>query len=754
MFTAFYIVLKMNRALNAMGSLGISSGSRSPILAEAPLLRASEDALNSLHLVSPTVATRNHANNQHSSPQSVTTSILPTPVGCSPGSATRTVVTMGNFEGDATRMQVVLDQSLDVTDAAAKRGNIVHFAIMGNVVPDVHQPTSGENGSGDSMSRALKMSNSGHPLRGTELVSKENVVLMIGARELGWLRLANTNPHMREIAPFDDPDSREVLKRKTPLHSYGLKTGLPSWHAHNQSLQLFDFEMTTDVAAVCMFIKLVSIAQLTMNAPGLVMCIAKRMQEFGDAVAYMSLFKFLETYDGTIQCGTERLLTGRELTMEGLGLLPAAREVITATLLFACTELTEYLDKGKLAHCITNGHAGSAHGGLWLCALGDDVIGKIPKGVQQSGMGEIAILYDDVHGEKSKWKDELNRVFKTFYSSFKSGEVNAPLYESFIAMSIATRGSPLPLKKLANDHCVCSGVCIHESTPFGTIQRRCIVNAANGEGDVIERISECWTGINTDAFTPSTYWGVATWCGGTVKDLCKHQKPVLNKLEKMSTHLYNVSVTLATLLSASVGGRRVVDHDDWKLLNGLLGPVVKTTKSGNQDMRVISFTHKSMDTAFIVLVHEAFIQESFDYKNCNMEQYMDNSAPFLAVEGFLALPDDFIIPLNLPGVSVAEVESIRNELGTRLWAIPKKRSTKEIASFTRSDYAAIAAMQASNEREIAIPGYHIFHTRQDCYDAFSGLNVSLVQCNVPGKARMTLDTDTSAHHALYYHLRQ
>jgi hypothetical protein len=115
----------------------------------------------------------------------------------------------------------------------------------------------------------------------------------------------------------------------------------------------------------------------------------------------------------------------------------------------------------------------------------------------------------------------------------------------------------------------------------------------------------------------------------------------------------------------------------------------------------------------------------------------------------VALPDESAIPLNLPGLSAAEVDVIRAYLGTRVWALPKKRSEKGIASFTTADYAAIYAMRNSERtaRTLTIPGYKILHTQQGSLDPFSGLNVGLAR--VPGKARMTLDADTTPYQSLF-----
>ena len=42
--------------------------------------------------------------------------------------------------------------------------------------------------------------------------------------------------------------------------------------------------------------------------------------------------------------------------------------------------------------------------------------------------------------------------------------------------------------------------------------------------------------VNTDAYTPSTFWSVATWCGSTKMDL-EADGPALNRSERLSTQL-------------------------------------------------------------------------------------------------------------------------------------------------------------------------------------------------------------------------
>jgi hypothetical protein len=637
---------------------------------------------------------------------------------------------------------------------------------MGNVVPDVHHAAPNGEDAKDSLTRALEMATSeGICLDENEKVNPNDVMLIIGPRELAWLRLINTSASKREITRFDDPNAMSILKRKTLLHDRVDATTLPTWAAHDKSLDLFENDMTENVMKVAMLLKLVSIAQLTMNAPGLVRVFAQKLsnRKHGDPVSFVSLFSFLDTYNGTIEQGVDRLLTKNdsnefELTPEGLGIMPAAEDVVEHVLSFAATQVKSYLKKGKIIHCVVNEDAEGGDGGLWLTSMGTDggrMVGNLPVGIASTG---VAVEYKPVDGGRVAWSNKFNHTFKSFLEKIDVGgvgDVDDYMFKAYVAMAVASHNTPLPLQDLRSSSTAsCQGICSNTSTPFGTIQRRFLVNgsmADSVESDLV-RVLESWSGINTDAYTPSTYWNVTTWCRGTQADL-QTPMPQFNRTEKMSTHLYNVSVTLASLLSFPVGDRSVGDFK-FERLNGLLGPVVSASAYGSvngidQPVRLVSFTHDLIDSAFVVLLPELFVQYSLDHHNYDLAGHARHNDPFMSVEGFVALPDEAAIPLNLPGLSAAEVDGIRSELGTRVWALPKKRSEKGIASFTNADYAAIAAMRKSDEnmRAFTLPGYKILHTQQGSFDSFSGLSVGLAL--VPRKARMTLDADTTSYHSLF-----
>ncbi len=678
-------------------------------------------------------------------PASALPSSMVESIGCSANALTRTVVVAGNFEGDSTRLDVVMQQSRPIAVKAASHNNRLCYAFLGNVVPDVHTSTQSGGGTG-SFERVVEMARMGITIEEGVVVMPEDVTLIAGPRELAWLRLANVSAS-REITRYDDPRAKGVLSRPTPFSEAPGISRLPGWVAHNESLHELQKDGSENVTAVMMLLKLISMAQNTMNAPGLVRSFAADLTErgAGDAVAFISLNEFLIGHSGAIGEGVAKLIhpLDNELTPEGLGLMPAAKMVVDEILTFATTTFTTYMRKSKLVHCISDVNAMSGDGGLWLASSGTDgggMVGKLPSGVHKE---TLSVKWDKGSAFKVQWASDMNKQFADFFRRFSNAEVDANVYESYIAMSVSPRTAALPLSGLrAGPSSSCQGVVADKSTPFGTITRRILVDggATTNQADIVG-VLESWSNINTDAYTPSTFWSVATWCGGTKRDLLL-EKPVVNHSESMTNHLYNVSVTLASLLSTRVGDRKVSDFGLGDI-SGLLGPVVATTAPHKNPMRIVCFTHPDIESAFVVQLPEAFVQFCLDYYNYDFDSLKRPGEPYLASEGFVALPDESAIPLNLPGLSEPEVALLRSDLGTRVWALPKKRSEKGIASFNASDYSAIAAMRDSDgpQRSIVIPGYTVFHTRLTDSDPFAGLHIGLAK--VPGIARMTLDTDTT-----------
>ena len=679
------------------------------------------------------------------------------PVGCGMGSNTRTVVVAGNFEGDTTRLDVVLAQSKPIARKAAAKHNRVGYAFLGNVVPDVHPARGrGESEHADALARIVRMAEGdGVALGDGHRVDPSDVLLLAGARELAWLRLANRSPALREIARYDEPGAAEALQRPTPFAGT-VRSVRPAWDEHNQALKRLPEDLHGDALAVAMMLKLVSMAQLTMHAPGLVPAFMERSE--WDEVSRGALRKFVSEHDGTIDAGMERLLNGSETTMEGLGVAPAAKQLVDSVLRYAEVDLHAYLSKAMLACCVQNGPpSDEGEGGLWLTpsgTLGGEMVGHLPEGVDPT---TLAVQWGRASTtSRVEWVDDLNAHWSSWYARFAKGDASASqdVYQAFVAMSLEACGKwahdALPTKGLvASRQDCCSGATACTSVPFGTVQRRILVHSSP-EGDALLGVLDAWTNINTDAFTPSTFWSVATWCGGTKHALNSVAPPPQPDLsEPLSDQPHGVSVTLASLLSTRVGDARTVAEHGWEHINGMLGPVVALPHADKQPMRVVSLTHASLDAAFVALLPEAFVRYSCSHY---AHQYDDSGfgTPALATEGFIALPDEAAVKLALPGRTEPENAALRERLGTRLWALPRKRSGSVISPFATEDYAAIQAMLASEgpQRVATLPGFTLMHTLQTDTDPLTGLNIALAP--VEGyRSRMTIDTDVTNYHALF-----
>ena len=685
-------------------------------------------------------------------------------IGCGFGSNTRTVFVSGNFEGDPTRLGVVIEQSRQLALKAASRGNRVMYAFVGNVMPDVHGTGPKDDGV-DSLSSVLDMAHRGIDLSDMHTVAPDDVILLSGARELAWLRLANTNSETRELVEFDSAGAYDTLLREFPLTAADGSACSQMVVAHNDALEMLQSFTNTDELAVAMLLKLVSICHWTMQAPGIVGLFTKRLLDRGehDVASLASLLEFLSRSNGCIEDGLSTLSDGTKLTPEGIGITPAAKAVVKAVLDFARDTAMRYAKRSLLVHCVCDDSSLDGESGLWLAPRGinyGSIVGKLPADVDGT---TLRVRWRDGPCRRIAWARSLNKQFRDFVNDFTKGDNSASVdvYNAYVAMSFEMEEDPLPLRNLsASLHSVCSAVTANTSYPFGTVQRRILVREVSEETrnkTELLKVLDQWTNINTDAYTPSTYWAVATWCESTKRDM--QPFPVtLNLKDRLETQLWQVSVTLASLLSVTVQGRAVKDYGANRM-SGLLGPVVlfqnmqmNQFPRHKQCMRVVTFTHEQMDAAFVVLLPESFVRWSLDYYNYDMEHAIGHAAPEIATEGFLALPDESNVPLGFPGLCEVENEKLRFEMGTRVWSLPKKRSKKSITSFTATDYAAINAMVTSDSstKTLAIPGYTIFHTRQSSSDPFAGVHVGLA--NIPVNRfenRMTIVADSMPSHDVF-----
>lgn len=653
----------------------------------------------------------------------------PKPIGCAIGSDTKTVVVAGNFEGDSTRLGVVMQQSRRVAAGAAARGNRVVYAFLGNVLPRLHDSSS-DAGLEGPVDHILKMAQEGIVLGQGVRVAPDDVLMLSGPSELAWLRLANSNASSREISAFDDPLAREVLTRGAPA------TLTKQAKSYNKSLWLFDVVEDEDGVSVAMMLKLLSMTNLTMKAQGLVPIFLRRLQRQGshDEASVASLLSFVSNFQGTVEEGMAKLFNGGRLTPEGVGLQPAAKALVATVVDFARDLATRYTRHSKLVHFVTNGDSTDAEGGLWLVPRGVHyTIGKLASGVDEAG-----VKWEDGPQDKLEWTRAINKDFRHFVKDLLKGDdsVSVDKIKAYAALSVESENNT-PLAGLGS-LATCSGVTCSSELPFGTIQqRRLVKDAYNGSHSRLVRVLDQWASI-TDASSSSTYWSVATWCGSTRVELSPVAPP-LDLHERLSSHLRNVSVVLASLLTARVGDKSVAEFGVGDL-GGVVGPVVVAEK---QQMRAISFAHTSFDTVFVALLPEAFVRWSLDYLEDDIDLAMTHGTPFLATEGFMALPDENVVPLGFPGIPASDVEALRAELGNRVWSIPRKRSNG--AHYTAAEYASITYMStAGNETSRTTPGFCVYRTTQNSVDPLDGVTVSLAP--VPGMAnRMTITT--SKEHA-------
>lgn len=688
-------------------------------------------------------------------------------IGCGLNSETKTVIVSGNFEGDTTRLDVVIEQSAIVANKAKGHNNHVKYVFLGNSTPDIHYSTD-RRSDDDSLVRVLDMKVNGLSNRNGSLsIPKEDVHLVTGARELGWLRIANQDPRSRELISPSSADASDVLMRQSPFAESDAQTGplWARWHNHDVSLKkVFSVllpDMNEDKMKVLMFVKLSSIATLTMRAPGLVHVFLQRMLENPngrDDIPVKELKKFLASHDGTIENAVDELFeSSGNYNVVAQSIAPACGYVVDDVIAYATSKVVPYMKSSSLVESIHNGHHVTEDGALWFMATGTSegtTVSKIPTGVDDR---TLEVVYKEGSKDRVDWKGQYNSAFTSFLYDFEKGEMTEAtlsMYKAYVAMSVyggtTASKSPLPLVGLrSNPNASVRGVVANESSAFATIARRILVHPDrlhDSQSDVVGVLEE-WSNINTDAFTPSTYFAVCSFCGQTQWDLMKmSSRPHIDLSEELCKHLYAVSMTLAALLSSHVGDTAVAGFGIDRL-NGQLGPVVPPSQGSKHPLRAIFFSHQDVDTAFVAFVPEAFVQYSLDYYMVDYDSHEYVRGAMLAVTGFMALPNDAAVPVAFDGLEQDAQAELDRELAGRLWVLKRKRSNGVLEPFNADDYTATREMLSATDTYTNTSGHTIIRTTQTDKDPLSGLNVGVRP--LPGMSRVTIDTDCAPFHEIF-----
>ena len=626
-------------------------------------------------------------------------------IGCTKEAKTKTVVVCGNLEGDGTRLEVVLEQSKFVASKAKARGNVVVHAFIGNCAPGL---TVLSDGCSDAVAKLVELSKSGVFLDESTMRS-DNVVLISGTREIAWLILANSNVETREICNYDHADANAVLERKA---------GGLILQSHNKLTEVFSRVRGTNAIAVSMLVKLI-LLQEAIGMPALVANFARKCENGGDESSLNVLKDFLARRQHLLDEGISELFDGNyELTPEGVALVPACKSVVKSVLDFANYVSLEYVQRSHLIQYVEN----RSGAGIWLSSISDAALREFAAKVD----------FEDGAYDKKAWAKSVNKLFQSVVSYTLSGEDGDPMTLWALLQATASQStcSTCPFKK-TTFHETCSSVLTSRvSAPFGSIQRKLLLKEdvkCKDHSDVLA-VLEQFANLASCAFTPSFSWAIATWCGATARDLESARTP-LGCDQKLSTNLKDVSETIASLLSLNVGKSRLVDHD----ASGLRGIVGPTTQIDATCMRMVRFLHDELPShAFIALFPNDFIRYTLEADHYDFDDIVSMDVPKLAVEGFVVLPDSAIKQLGFPGVSEADIESMRTRMGTRprLW------------SLSSDHISTSSSMQFMSKNDVkTLPGFSIFHVRQTLQDTFAGLNVRLVR--VPGNSsRMTLIRDT------------
>ena len=641
----------------------------------------------------------------------------------------------------ATPLRGVAPSQLDAivrhTATAIAPGDAVSYAFLGASAPcslvrdgGVHSHLGTE--------RALQLAEHGIPLDDTRHVPASHVVLLVGYPELAWLRLSGVDRCSREVTRARDGDALAAVLRATPLSEYPGAETLPKWQTHDASLRLLaafgaaradaDADADADVLAVLTLLKLRSVTCLTMDAPGLLPFFSRCLQhcmrdEDANKVPFLTLDSFLSETDGGIESGLKRLVVGSELSIEGLGLLPAAVMVVDAVLDYAENVAVRYLLRGKVTHVVHNSAPGG-RGALQntlelsergLCLLGGDggTCDRLllPRGIDPDTLA-VTGHARPAEADCLAWSKRCNLQLHQFVAQFVRGNVDKPLYHAYLACSLQA--------------------CKPARPPFATLERTLRVRPQRFDSALL-RVLETRCSLSAAQPAPAACWAVATWSVDTQTSMHTHS-PLLDRTVAMSRLGHEADAVLGALVQHAGCSAHAVC--------GTLGPFVAA-----RQLRLATFEHAQTQMLFVALLPEAYVRHAIDYYNYDLSCYAPADAPLISVQAAVALPDDATVSLLPPeAMQEAQRASTLSELGSRLWAFPA--ASHDTPSDSVAALLETMLLCGTNSVDAKVlPGVTVLHMQQTSLDALVGLPIGLAR--VPGMPRLTIDTDVTDAHAAH-----
>ena len=679
------------------------------------------------------------------------------PTGCGYGELSRTVVSMGDFDGDAGRMSVALARSKEMTKfASEENGNEIHQVFLGNLAPDTYSTDAEFSDCVEEAVRRKKESPSTvHLILGARELSSLRFRERVGKSEL--MRMPLTKEGKRNLDLDVLATVKATLLRPTPF-SEDTDVKIWDWHSHNAELEETfgdvegeDADALFEVLAVGMYLKLESMAARTKDAgprdaralstsspriselaPGLVRVFAKRLlktqpEDLRGAVEtlcesvispYLDAKKTMKT--AFRERYTKREDDGWKLSEAGKAILPAA-EMIVNTVLEYMTEgaMNDYLGLAVPIECIAPSDEVYGKGGLWAMSTGTggpegSIVGKCPKSASVETVdGKTHVAVEWASGEMFPldWEKQFVEQWKTFYSKFSKGESKAEEDAVWVALSIpesaygpASSDKEQPLFGLRPPSAQ-FGSAVHgvtgrvESSPFGIVRRTLAVQGKTGAIDPLS----VWVTNNTEQYGPTVCWSVATWCQSTAQAL-NPPMPTLDLSLHVTDYQYDVSLTLSSLLTAELNGVKPFERI-FADMRGLVGPRVRGGRDGTEWLRAIHWSHSSMQGGALMLLPEAYVKMMLYNYDQDLKRPADNP-PTLCSQGFMVLPSDEAVPIKVPGVTLDEAEGVANSMGPRIWTLCK-RGVRSCFQMDTHHEASLESMKRELPAWTSLLRYHL-----------------------------------------------
>lgn len=703
----------------------------------------------------------------------------PAATGCGPARPMSTVLAVDGGWGDGDRLKVAVSKALPLVQEAQHNFNVTTLVVMGNVA-----------GGGDAAAVATS----------SELTAEfSGRVLLVSSFDLACLRLRDRGSKGELVMPPSPRDgdggmltAAKVLQAPAPLPETRDEPLPDLWTLHNaecaaafgplqdKQQSFATAEDIADAIAIALLLKMASMMYRMLHAGGVYGMLAQSIDRL-NAKSLESLKQQLgcmvnmpDLYSRYVDLKSQP----PQITPAGKEIGADAARVVKHTVNWATHGgFDTYMQSAKLVAFVpcSDDEPPESLRGTWFAASGmgqlhgdGSIVGKLFSDGAVTGR-RFKVSWTTPSSEPSSqplsprdWERDLAERFTQFYLNFRDGTEDAGLWRAIVALGCTKSDSgptdspsvmPMPAEfgpravgifGAARDDAA--------AAPPVALTERMIKWTKDDYPIPMSR----WVRLGRGQVS----WGIVSHCRSTAMAVSPYPD-LLERNVPFSKLQFDVSVALASLLEfkdhmARDPMKRTPFKNAVHNLKGVLGPCVKMGVEG-QTHRVVWWNARGVAGGVIMLMPELYMRLAFpDYLTSPGHH---GEGPCAVSCGFLALSFKDVVPLQVQGLHVEEVEPrvfwMRDSQHWSDATTGDALDAMKAARDARGHLMRLVTQEQANSPIGLQPGqelgdsslYKLYYYSSGNNDELAGMRVRVTFAN-GNRAAPTLDADLSGESGL------